>query len=74
MSSFEELVKLEKGAQRSGEARLMDCMEGTYNDEAGDSAVGAFCGCDTCIVREVLDAAWPWLYKMAHHPDTVPPT
>jgi hypothetical protein len=39
-----------------------------------DETVGAYCGCRTCMVREALDAAWPYLYRLAHEPDTqVPP-
>lgn len=66
MSDPENVFRLEQNAQRAAEARLWDCFEGLYDDEAGDSAVGAFCGCYTCIVREVLDSAWPWLYQAAH--------
>lgn len=30
-----------------------------------DPASGPFCGCDTCIVREVLYAAWPIMRSAA---------
>lgn len=73
MSELDDIERLSRNAQRSAEARLFDCMDGLYDDESGDSAVGAFCGCYTCIVREVLDAAWPWLYEAATHPDVIPP-
>ena len=73
MSEMDDIERLSRNAQRSAEARLFDCMDGLYDDESGDSAVGAFCGCYTCIVREVLDAAWPWLYEAATHPDVIPP-
>lgn len=73
MSEVDEIYRLSQNAQKSAEARLLDCFDGLYDDEAGDSAVGAFCGCNTCIVREVLDAAWPWLYEAATHPDVIPP-
>lgn len=32
----------------------------TYEAAAGQMA-GPFCGCNTCIVREILSAAWPHL-------------
>lgn len=73
MRELDDIERLSQNAQRAAEARLFDCMDGLYDDEAGDSAVGAFCGCYTCIVREVLDAAWPWLYEAATHPDVIPP-
>jgi len=30
-----------------------------------DELAGPFCGCDTCVIREVLDAAWPHLLAAA---------
>jgi hypothetical protein len=63
----EEIRKIEVNAQKAAEARLFDCMEGVFDEEMGESAIGPFCGCNTCIVREVIDAAWPWLYQLAHH-------
>lgn len=40
-------------AQQAAEARLEECYENFDEDD------GEFCGCTTCIVREVLDAAVP---------------
>jgi hypothetical protein len=61
-------------AQRAGERRLAIGMAATYDEveslgglePPGDVSelCGPFCGCDTCIVREVLDAAWPHLVKV----------
>jgi hypothetical protein len=56
-------------AQKAGERRLAIGMATVYDEvealggleppaDAGELC-GPFCGCDTCIVREVLDAAWP---------------
>jgi hypothetical protein len=73
VNELDDIERLSRNAQRSAEARLFDCMDGLYDDEVGDSAIGPFCGCYTCIVREVLDAAWPWLYEAATHPDVIPP-
>lgn len=74
VDSNDDLWRLSQNAQRAAEARLLDCMDGIDDEDAGDSAVAAFCGCDTCIVREVLDAAWPWLFEAARHPDVIPPS
>ena len=52
-------------AQRVAEAHLAACSEGLYAEEEGESsdfespASAPFCGCETCVVREVLYAAWP---------------
>jgi hypothetical protein len=73
----DDLIALEKRAQRSAEQRFDMAMDSVYSEdddfyESLDLA-GPFCGCTTCIVREILDAAWPYLYEMAHHPATVDP-
>lgn len=46
-------------AQRAAEDRLAECWEALHED---DSDL-VFCGCVTCIVREVLEAAVPILMK-----------
>lgn len=46
-------------AQRNAEEHLEELYE-QLDAEDGDS--GAFCGCTTCVVREVLEAAVPELY------------
>lgn len=65
---------LEKAAQKAAEERLNAAYEQLWSEEDGDvpredspewDAVGPFCGCETCIVREVLDAAWPYLKQLA---------
>jgi hypothetical protein len=38
-----------------------------------ENLAGPYCGCDTCLVREVLDAAWPYLYRLAHDANTAVP-
>lgn len=77
---------LEIEAQRAAEARLTAANEWLWLDEEGEYAgdhddaregaelAGPYCGCDTCLVREVLDAAWPHLYRMAHDPDVEVPS
>jgi len=62
---LEKIEQLEKAAQKAAEARLSDCMEGLDDEDYGDSASAPFDGCDKCVVREVLHAAWPWLYSIA---------
>lgn len=53
-------------AQQLAEAHLIACSEAMYDayedEEPPESpAFGPYCGCDTCIVREVLASAWPAL-------------
>lgn len=55
-----------KEAQQAAEAHLDAIYE--YEREVGgdDSpSIGAWCGCQTCIIREVLFAAWPSLRDAA---------
>lgn len=54
----------EQHVQRKAERHLDDCMEAMYALEedptanVSDPAYGPFCGCDTCVVREVLSICW----------------
>lgn len=61
--------ELEESMQRAAERRLAMANDSLF-DEGDDLAplelAGAYCGCDTCVVREVLDAAWPFMYRLAH--------
>jgi hypothetical protein len=69
------IAELEKEAQHAAERRLSVANAMFVADEEGghddadhpewDEISGAYCGCDTCIVREVLDAAWPHLKEIA---------
>lgn len=56
-------------AQKAAEAHLQACMDALDAEQDGDEiqspASAPFCGCDTCCVREVLFAAWPFLLKEA---------
>lgn len=65
-------VALERAAQEAAERRLAFCNAQMYEEEVtldptliGEQPAGPFCGCDTCVVREVLDAAWPHIYELA---------
>lgn len=49
--------------QQKAEAHLAACNEALYEESGGDlnavsPASAPFCGCDTCVVREVLTIAW----------------
>lgn len=58
-------------AQKIAEAHLQACSDwAQWYEEGGeesgypkpdvpDPSVGPYCGCDTCIIRETLAAAWP---------------
>lgn len=52
-------------AQRAAEDRLELCYEDMDREYGGDGPdpETAFCGCTTCVVREVLTAAYPILRK-----------
>ena len=60
-------------AQRAAEAHLAACQEAFWDYESGEMqgeedgspASAPFCNCDTCIVREVLFAAWPIMQQEA---------
>jgi hypothetical protein len=57
-------------AQKAAEAHLAACQEAFWDYEEGSEEIESpasapFCGCDTCIVREVLTAGWPFAYKSA---------
>jgi hypothetical protein len=49
-------------AQAAAEAHLARCSEALWAESEGEPAespaCAPFCGCDTCVVREVLWAAW----------------
>lgn len=65
------IAAAERDAQAAGESRLVDVnerwsreMDG--DDTAWDDYVGVpYCGCETCLVREILSAAWPALSRAA---------
>jgi hypothetical protein len=62
--------------QRKAEEHLMKCQEQLFGEEEGtDTGVevetfGPYCGCDTCIVREVLGIAWDSLVEAANSEKT----
>ena len=68
ISDIRYIRELEKCAQQRAEDRLVLAQalldDDPRNDAAGDLA-GPFCGCTTCEVREILDAAWPYLQRLA---------
>lgn len=63
----------ETAAQRAAEAHLAACQDAMFEAFQIDDpqawpaspSIGPFCGCDTCVVREILHAAWPELMKAA---------
>jgi hypothetical protein len=67
-------VELEQKMQKAGELRLAAANFTLFEEEqdeekpeelAGEELAGPYCGCDTCIVREVLSAAWPHMLELA---------
>lgn len=65
--------ELEQKIQAAAEQRLMEGWQFVHDESDGGTLTGPFCGCDTCVVREVITSAWPYLYELAHHPDTERP-
>ena len=70
------MATLEREAQREAEKRLAAANNMLWHDEDSgdiepvdrpewDDISAPYCGCDTCIVREVIDAAWPYLKRLA---------
>lgn len=62
--------QLEMRAQQLAEEHLTACEEAVDPDDDFDTelespAVGPFCGCVTCVVREVLHAAWEPMMELA---------
>lgn len=51
----------EARAQREAELWLEQCYDAVDSEDVPEGAE-LFCGCTTCIVREVLTAATPHLY------------
>jgi hypothetical protein len=51
-------------AQRVAETHLAACQESLWAEDSGEQDVpespasAPFCGCDTCLVREILYASW----------------
>ena len=64
--------RLDQLAEKAGDAALMR-LERAYHelmydedyDGSGSPPLAPFCGCFTCIVRETLDAAYPYLREAA---------
>jgi hypothetical protein len=77
MTDFDAMtdVELEDEAQRAAEARLAYANALLFHDEnpdeplaeplEGEEPFGPYDGCETCIVREVLHAAWPAMRELA---------
>lgn len=64
--------RLDQLAEKAGDAALLR-LERAYHemmyeddyDGRGSPPLAPFCGCFTCLVREVLDAAYPYLREAA---------
>ena len=50
-------------AQRRAEEHLAACEEALHDELPESPATAPYCGCDTCMVREVLAAAWEALQE-----------
>lgn len=65
--SPEDFEKFDIIAHNAAERRLDQLEAALYDGEADmpEELAGPFCGCNTCIVREVLHAAWPTVMEGA---------
>ena len=62
-------------AQRAAEAHLEAIYEAEFENEGEDSpSIGPWDGCTTCVVREVLMVAWPFLEHAALQDPPAPMT
>ena len=57
-------------AHQAAEQHLTACWEALDAENEGEvvdwpDTAGPYCGCQTCTVREVLHAAWPYIVKYA---------
>lgn len=65
------MIDYETLAQQAAEERLVGCLNALYAEDDDQTApwpedmAGPFCGCETCVVREVLHAAWPHMRNLA---------
>lgn len=50
-------------AHKAGLERLEECAAVLLDDAPGENLEAPFCGCETCVVREILSAAYPFLEK-----------
>ena len=50
-------------AHIAGRERLDECAAVLLDDAPGENLEAPFCGCETCVVREILSAAYPFLEK-----------
>jgi hypothetical protein len=75
MTDDERITKIlqhQGDAQKAAEERLEDMYLRFSKDMDGDESAwdgyqgeSAYCGCDTCLVREILTAAWDHLMRAA---------
>jgi hypothetical protein len=57
-SPFSVRDQFEAHVQRKAEQHLEACWEAEWDDAEESPAFAPFCGCTTCIVREVLMSVW----------------
>lgn len=53
-------------AHQKAHERMRECMKVVYDDddEAAENLSAPFCGCDVCVIREVIDSAY---WSLAEH-------
>lgn len=81
MTMSEELLDENyRQAHKKAEEHLAACNEAMFDDDGNEAidkespAVGPYCGCETCMIREVLWAAKEELVAIARAESAGPPT
>jgi len=52
-------------AAQAAEEHLAMCFEALGGDDVYADVSAPFCGCMTCIVREVISKSWPYMRLVA---------
>jgi hypothetical protein len=54
-----------KNASDAAEEHLSLCFESLDDPSVQIETAGPFCGCNTCVVREVIAKSWPYMRLLA---------
>ena len=72
-----ELDDLSDGIQKKAEQHLVSCYEVLHAEEddylpedENFSPFGPFCGCETCVVREIVTSVWDQLVEAVNSEKT----
>lgn len=66
-------MSFESQVQQAAEDHLNACDEAMSEGRSYEKALGPYCGCTTCIVREVLGVTWEMMLEEAQREARKPP-